>query len=70
MVVVLISAVIYTLYQDIQPKPSVYSFNAAEVEYSYPTVLQTSDGYIHVTYTYNRETIKYVKFMESWIYKL
>ena len=42
---------------------------ADDVEYSYPSVLQTSDGYIHVSYTYNRETIKYVKFMENWIYK-
>lgn len=56
------------IVQDIQPKPGG-SLSAASVEYSYPTVLQTSDGYIHVTYTYNRETIKYVKFMESWIYK-
>ena len=42
---------------------------ATDVEYSYPSVLQTSDGYIHITYTFNRETIKYVKFTESWIYK-
>lgn len=39
------------------------------VEYSYPSLLQTQDGYIHVSYTYNRETIKYVKFKESWIYE-
>ena len=37
------------------------------VEYSYPSVLQTSDGYIHVSYTYNRETIKYMRFHEDWI---
>lgn len=53
------------ILQDIQPKPHD---SQQKVEYSYPSVLQTSDGYIHVTYTYNRETIKYVKFMESWIY--
>lgn len=38
------------------------------VEYSYPSLLQTADGYIHVSYTYNRATIKYVKFKESWVY--
>ncbi len=36
-------------------------------EFSYPTLLQSPDGYIHVSYTYKRETIKYSKFMESWI---
>ena len=36
-------------------------------EYSYPSILQSTDGYIHVSYTYNRLTIKYVKFMEEWI---
>ena len=37
-------------------------------EFSYPSLLQTPhDGYIHVSYTYNRETIKYVKFQENWI---
>lgn len=55
--------------QDIQPKPHDSQQAITDVEYSYPSVLQSSDGYIHVTYTYNRETIKYVKFMESWIYK-
>jgi predicted neuraminidase len=36
-------------------------------EYSYPTILQTRDGMIHVAFTYRRQTIKVVSFPESWI---
>ena len=30
-------------------------------EYSYPAIIQGKDGYIHITYTYKREKVKYIK---------
>jgi len=31
-------------------------------EYSYPAIIQGSDGKLHVTYTHNRRHIKYLTF--------
>jgi predicted neuraminidase len=36
-------------------------------EYSYPTVMQTDDGKIHVAFTFRRQTIKEVELTEDWI---
>ena len=41
-------------------------------EYSYPSLLQSfwhgsDDNDIHLTYTYDRLTIKYVRFNENWV---
>ena len=38
-----------------------------KVEFSYPSILQSADGNIHVSYMYNRDTIKYTKLTEEWI---
>lgn len=40
--------------------------NSKGNEFSYPTVMQVGNS-IHVMYTYNRQTIKYVKVDEAWI---
>lgn len=36
-------------------------------EYSYPTVVQDPDGDIDVAFTYRRQTIKFMRFPESWV---
>ena len=36
-------------------------------EYSYPCVMQASNGHIHITYTFRRYTIKHVELDENWL---
>jgi predicted neuraminidase len=36
-------------------------------DYSYPSIIETPDGLIHMSYTFRRRTIKYASFDESWI---
>jgi predicted neuraminidase len=35
--------------------------------YAYPAVIATPDGIIHITYSFNRDSIKYAAFNESWV---
>ncbi|MBK8946221.1 MAG: exo-alpha-sialidase [Ignavibacteriae bacterium] len=34
--------------------------NSEKDEYSYPSVIQSEDGLVHIVYTWNRKTVKYV----------
>lgn len=46
---------------------SFRNVESGEGSFSYPSMVQTADGLIHMTYTYSRETIKHVVFNEEWI---
>jgi predicted neuraminidase len=45
--------------------------NQADGSYSYPSVIQSKDGKIHVTYSFHlpgdRKSIKHITFKEKWI---
>ena len=39
---------------------AVHVLESAPGEYSYPAIIQTSDGRVHVTYTWNRKRVRHV----------
>ena len=43
------------------------NLETADGEYSYPSVMQSSDGLIHVVYTHRRTQIRHVVFNEEWL---
>jgi len=46
---------------------AVAHLETGDGEYSYPAVIQTPDGLIHVAYTWRRQTIRHVVLDEDWI---
>ena len=47
--------------------PRQQTLQDAPGEFSYPTLLQSADGRIHMVYTYRREHIQYARFDEAWV---
>jgi predicted neuraminidase len=48
-------------------KQTVRESSAIDIEYSYPSLIQDPQGYIHVCYTFDRLCIKYAVVTEEWI---
>jgi predicted neuraminidase len=50
--------------------PRKKNIETAQKEFSYPFLIQTADGHIHLTYTADdRRTIKHAEFNEEWLKK-
>ncbi len=41
--------------------------NTPKERFDYPSIIQSKDGSIHVTYSYNTKAIKHVHFDEAWV---
>lgn len=46
---------------------SIQTIEDEHFEFSYPTLLQTADGVIHLVYTWKRQHIHYARFTEDWL---
>lgn len=54
--------------RDVQSGPTPPEFRPGEdLEYSYPSIIQSPNGTLHMSFTFRRETIKYLSFSEDWI---
>jgi predicted neuraminidase len=54
--------------RDVQSGKEPPPFRAPEdPEYSYPSIAQTPNGKIRISFSFRRETIKYMTFNEDWI---
>ncbi|MFS4418034.1 sialidase family protein [Maribacter sp. 2307ULW6-5] len=47
-------------YRVLDLEPLTEATDREGEEYSYPTVIQSEDGKVHIVYTWNRKTVKYV----------
>lgn len=45
----------------------IYDFETTPGEFSYPSLIKDRDGVYHLTYTFDRKTIKYVTFDSRWL---
>jgi len=57
----------FQMKKRIEPELSIPKDHGKDAEYSYPNAVQSNDGMIHLVYTYNRETIKYLTFPTDWL---
>lgn len=45
----------------------IHDLETTPGEWSYPAIIKDEEGTYHLTYTYDRKTIKYVTFNEAWL---
>jgi predicted neuraminidase len=53
--------------QSWRPIHALEEMDLPDAEFSYPSMVESSDGAVHMLYTWNRTHIKHVTFNESWV---
>jgi predicted neuraminidase len=49
---------------------TVEEMDIPEAEFSYPSLVESADGFVHLVYTWNRTHIKHLTFNQSWLRSL